>query len=246
MVATDPIDALADEHDQFDRMLTALKPEDWAAPSAAAGWTVADVVLHLTQSEELVSVSAGGDTSVFQRPDGVLLDDLMAQWVAAERGTPWPELLRRWQTARTASVARLRECPRGSRLSWAALPLSPRTLATTRIAEHWAHALDIADPLGLDYPDTDRLWHIAWLAQRTLPYAFAVAGQVGGPVRCELTAPSGATWTLGDPAAPSVIRGPATEFCRVGAQRLDPNTSTLTTEGPHADAALQVVRNYAV
>jgi hypothetical protein len=59
---------------------------------------------------------------------------------------------------------------------WAAVPLSARTLATTRLAEHWAHALDVTGPLDLDYPDTARLRNIAWLAHRTLPYAFATAG----------------------------------------------------------------------
>lgn len=43
-------------------------------------------------------------------------------------------------------------------------PHKPRTLATTRSAGHWAHALDITDPLGITYPDMDRLRHVAWLA----------------------------------------------------------------------------------
>lgn len=34
--------------------------------------------------------------------------------------------------------------------------LAPRTLATARLAEHWAHAQDIAVPLGIAYPDTAR------------------------------------------------------------------------------------------
>jgi uncharacterized protein (TIGR03084 family) len=101
-------------------------------------------------------------------------------------------------------------------------------LATTRLAEHWTHAQDIAGPLGIAYPDSARLRHIAWLGHRTLPYAFAIEGIDGGPVYCELTAPGGEIWDFGDPAAPSVITGPAAEFCRVGARRLGPGDSTLT------------------
>ena len=55
------------------------------------------------------------------------------------------------------------------------------TLATTRLAEHWAHGLDIAGPLGADFPDTGRLRHIAWLAHRTLPYALSLAGEPTRP-----------------------------------------------------------------
>ena len=65
--------------------------------------------------------------------------------------------------------------------------VKPATLATTRLAEHWAHGLDIAGPAGAEWPDTDRLRHIAWLAHRTLPYAFGLAGQppVPGALRAD-------------------------------------------------------------
>jgi uncharacterized protein (TIGR03084 family) len=123
--------------------------------------------------------------------------------------------------------------------------LRPAVLATTRLAEHWAHALDITAPLDLPYPDTDRLRHIAWLGHRPLPYAFAVDGLDAHDVFCELTAPDGATWQYGPPDADSMIRGPAGEFCRVGARRLRPDETSLVADGQHAAAALRVLRNYA-
>ena len=123
--------------------------------------------------------------------------------------------------------------------------LKPATLATTRLAEHWAHALDITEPLGIPFPDTDRLRHIAWLGHATLPYAFAVAGQEPHEVRCELTGPDGSSWRYGPEGAGSTISGPAGAFCRVGAHRLSPDESGLATSGPHAAAALRVLRNYA-
>ena len=62
-------------------------------------------------------------------------------------------------------------------MEWVAGRLSAMTLATTRLSEHWIHAQDIAMPLELSYPDDDRLWHIARLAHRTIPYAFMRAGR---------------------------------------------------------------------
>ncbi|MFI9509520.1 maleylpyruvate isomerase family mycothiol-dependent enzyme [Nocardia sp. NPDC052566] len=245
MVDDDPIDALAREHEQLDAVLARLPLATWDAPSAAPGWTVTDVLLHLAQSEEFVPVVAAHGEFV-QRPPGVELDQLMDMQVAGERGVTGPEVLERWRRACKASVATLRECPRDARLPWATVPLSPWTLASTRIAEHWAHALDITEPFGIDYPDTERLWHVARLAHRTLPYAFTVAGETGGPVRCELVGPNGDSWIFGDADAESVIRGSAAEFCRVGAQRLTAGKSLLSATGPYAAAALRVVRNYAV
>jgi uncharacterized protein (TIGR03084 family) len=238
-------DDLAAEHEQLDAVLAVLTPDMWARESAAAGWTVKDVVLHLAQSEEFVVASAAGQRSGFAREDGMPLDDLMDRLVAGERDAPADEVFTRWRNARRAALAALRGGSPTDRLEWAAAPLSPRTLATTRLAEHWAHALDITGPLSIEYPDTARLRHIAWLAHRTLPYAFATAGREAGPVRCELTGPDGERWEYGDAEAPSVISGPAGEFCRVGARRLAPEETTLVAEGPDAAAALRVLRNYA-
>ncbi|HEY7431582.1 MAG TPA: maleylpyruvate isomerase family mycothiol-dependent enzyme [Streptosporangiaceae bacterium] len=252
MTATGHRDAvysdLAAEQDRLDAVLGGLAAGDWDRPSAAAGWRVRDVVLHLAQTEELVIASAKGEAgSPFgRRSGGESIDDLAGRLVTAERGTPAAEVYQRWRTARRGALDALRACPPGTRLPWATIPLSPTTLATTRLAEHWAHGLDITGPLGISYPDTGRLRHVAWLAIRTLPYAFAAAGQTApGTVRCSLTAPDDSTWELGPDDAASVITGPAGAFCRVAAHRLDAAGSGLTATGPDGAAALRLLRTYA-
>jgi uncharacterized protein (TIGR03084 family) len=127
-----------------------------------------------------------------------------------------------------------------------AAPLKPATLATTRLAEHWAHGLDITGPLGISFPDTERLRHVAWLAHRTLPYALAVSGGQPHTVYCDLASPDGESrWQFGSPDADSTITGPAGAFCRVAAQRLAPEASGLHVTGSHGAEALRVVRTYA-
>jgi uncharacterized protein (TIGR03084 family) len=168
----------------------------------------------------------------------------MALLVAAQRDTP-RRIFQRWRTARVAAVAELRAADPAKQLRWVEAPLKPATLATTRLAEHWAHALDITGPLGIDLPDTDRLRHIAWLAHRSLTYAFSLAGQQDQQVYCELTGPDGATWEYGPAEAASRITGAAAAFCRVAAQRLAPEQSGLHAEGPYGATALSVLRTYA-
>ncbi|MCW2571585.1 MAG: wyosine base formation [Frankiales bacterium] len=243
-------DDLEAEQDRIESVLASLDDAAWTSPSAADGWSVADVVLHLAQTEEVVVASAAGASGLTEAPADTAaaatsMDEAMAQWVAAERTSP-AETFERWQRARRDAVAALRAADPDVRLPWAAAPLTPTTLATTRLAEHWAHALDIVGPLGIDFPDTERLRHIAWLAHRSLPYGFAVAAQEPHDVYCELTAPDGTNvWSYGDVATTSRITGSAGAFCRVGAQRLAPDASGLVTSGPYADAALRVLRNYA-
>ena len=244
----DVIDDLAAEQQAIDRMLADIDEAQWTTPSGADGWTIADVVLHLAQSEEAVVLSTNGTSLADALPEALVgatsMDDMMDRWVASERA-PGPQVFDRWRTASSAAVAALRAADPDTRLPWAAAPLKPAALATTRLAEHWAHALDLAQGLGVPYPDTDRLRHIAWLAHRTLPYAFTVAGEEPHDVYCELTAPDGEVWRFGDPENANRIAGAAGAFCRVGAQRVRPEDSGLVASSPHAEAALRVLRNYA-
>lgn len=240
----DVLDDLQAEHERLEALLAPLSDEQWDTPSAAEGWSVADVVLHLAQTEEAVAASAA------QRPlqmwSGVAgsVDDVAESAVRTERAGG-PAVLARWQAARRAALAALRAADPKARLPWVTGTLTPRALGTTRLAEHWAHGLDIAGPLGLPFPDTTRLRHVAWLGHRTLPYAFQVAGLEPREVACELTGPDGDTWSFGDLSCGAVIRGAAGEFCRVGAHRLTPDETSLVAEGPDAQAALRVLRNYA-
>ena len=118
------------------------------------------------------------------------------------------------------------------RLTWAAAPLKPATLATTRLAEHWAHGLDVTGPLGVPFPDTDRLRHVAWLAHGSLPYAFGLVGEEPREVRVDLAGPDGAAWGFGPATADSRIQGDAGAFCRVGARRLAPDDVGAGHRGP--------------
>ena len=226
-------------------ILGLLTRAQWQAESGADGWSVADVVLHLAQSDEAVAASADGADHREDVAGAGTVDDWAARLVEAERTTP-DLVFARWREARDTAVEALRAADPELPLPWVAGPMKPATLATTRLAEYWAHGLDITDPLGIDFPDSDRLRHIAWLAHRTLPYALSRAGEAPAAVRCSLTAPDEVTtWTFGPDDADSEITGPAGAFCRVAAQRLDPADSGLRATGPHGATALRVVRTYA-
>jgi len=226
-------------------ILGLLTQAQWQADSGADGWSVADVVLHLAQSDEAVAASADGADDRADVARAGTVDDWAARLVEAERTTP-DLVFARWREARDTAVEALRGADPELPLPWVAGPMKPATLATTRLAEYWAHGLDITDPLGIDFPDSDRLRHIAWLAHRTLPYALSRAGEAPAAVRCSLTAPDEVTtWTFGPDDADSEITGSAGAFCRVAAQRLDPADSGLRATGPHGATALRVVRTYA-
>ena len=240
-------DDLAAEQDRLDHILSGLDEAQWTSPSGAGGWTIADVVLHLAQSEEsvVVTLSGRGLRTSLGAMTGGTVEERVAEMVRAERAAP-EVVFGRWQRARQSALSALRAADPGQPVEWVTGPVKPATLATTRLAEHWAHGLDISGPLGIGFPDTDRLRHVAWLAHRTLPYAMMLAGEQPTEVWCELTAPDGGSaWQLGKPDADSAITGPAGAFCRVAVRRLDPADSGLTVTGPHGGTALRLLRTYA-
>ena len=53
-------DDLSAEQERLAGILGGLDEARWASASGAAGWTIADVVLHLAQSEESVVATASG------------------------------------------------------------------------------------------------------------------------------------------------------------------------------------------
>ena len=249
----DVVDALDAQQDELDALLAPLDAAQWQLPSLCAGWTIADVVIHLAQTNEMAVGSVHGrfNESIAALSEGLgpaaTVDDGVELMVARDRGTTAEALLARWRASAAAQVDALRSCDPHARLQWVAGDVSATTLTTTRLSETWIHAGDIAHGLGVELATTDRLWHIARLAWRTVPYAFARAGRPApGPVAFDLDGPNGASWRfVPDGGAPTTIRGDALDLCRVAGQRATADGTSLHGEGPDAAAVLELVRTYA-
>jgi uncharacterized protein (TIGR03084 family) len=246
----DVLDALAEQHAELDALLTGLDDNDWTvATPRCPGWNVADVVLHMAQTDEMAAASARGDIAqaLNMVRSGDNVDDGASRAVEQERGTAPADLLARWRAAAAAARDGLAAADPATRLPWVTNTLRPATLATTRLAECWIHTGDIADGLGRALAFPARVRHVAWLAWRTLAYAFEQAGEkLHGPVAVTLAGPDGSEWRFADDvAAVTTVAGPAEDWCMVAARRRDPADASLKAEGPDADAVLRLVRTYA-
>lgn len=243
---------LEQQQTELDGLLTHLDDEGWGRPSACAGWSVSDVVLHLAQSNEMATGSTRGELDAVLRrlldgaPPATNVDEGAEAMVLNERGRPPREVHERWQRSCSDLRDGLLAHQPGDRLQWVAGDVAARTLGTTRLAETWIHAGDVAAGLDVELEPTDRLWHIARLAWRTIPYAFQRAGaEPPGRVAFRLEAPSGAEWHFGDDDAPTVISGSGFELCQVAAQRRSAADTALEGTGPDAHRVLQLVRTFA-
>ena len=245
---------LGREGDQLWNAVAGLDDDGWATPTPAAGWSVATSVAHLLWTDEVAALAAAaGAPGAQEQWDAVVLAaiedplgyiDGQAHEVA--RLAP-AALLARWGKAREGLTRALREHPAGEKLPWFGPPMSPASMATARLMETWAHALDVYDALGIVPERTDRIRHVAHLGVRTRAFAFTVHDL---PVpaeepRVELVAPSGAAWTWGPEGATQSVAGSAWDFCLLVTQRVHRADTDLVATGADADRWLDIAQAFA-
>lgn len=245
------VEALDAEQRALGQLVAGLDTGAFLLPSRCPGWTVADVLLHLAQTNEFAVASVMGifPQAVHAGPDltdVANVDDWAALAVEAERPVDPADTGSRWAASATAQLDAFRTVEPSKRVPWVVGEMAARTLASTRLSETWIHSNDVAVGLGVAPVPSERLWHIARLAHRTIPYAFQEAGHdAPGEVAFVLEAPEGGEWTFGPPDAATVIRGPSVELCEVAGQRTGAADTSLRGQGPDAARTLELVRTFA-
>ena len=247
------LDALAAQHGDLWAMLAAAREEQFARPSPCDGWTVADVVVHLSQTDELARASLRGEftecLSRLTRGTGgaASVDEGAARMVELAGARSPVEIRDQWKAGAGALRAEFDRADPHARVRWVAGELSTFTLAATRLAEAWIHTGDIGSAWGIPPACDGRLQHISRLAWRTLPYAFSRAGrELHGAVAFDLIGPGDEHWRFDPEREPlTVISGRAEDLCAVAGRRVLASDTGLTGSGPDARAVLELVRTYA-
>ena len=240
---------LAAETAELDQVLAGLGAADWERPTPAAGWAVRDQVSHLAYFDEAAALAVT-DPDRFHAEAAALvaLSERFPDYVATRyRDLPAPELLSWFHGARDGLIAVFRAADPAVRLPWYGPAMSPASSATARIMETWAHGQDVTDTFSITRQPTARLRHVAHLGVRTFGHSFTLRGRPvpEAPVRVELGAPDGGTWTWGPAGAADTVRGPALDFCLVVTQRRNRADTALRTEGPVAAEWLSIAQAFA-
>lgn len=247
---------LVAEQQALDQFLQRVHEREWKLPTPAQGWTIQDTVSHLAATESFAASAIEDGQAFIDAANITDVEAWTAEGVAEGRTKRYQGVIEWWRNGRAAVVDALSRMEATDRVAWIATSVSAKTFATVRLMETWAHGLDIKaamdgrivleedeeDPSA----DTPRLRHIAWLAHRMLPYAFEQADHSypGGGIRVQLMGPKYARYVYGPEDAENVIKGTATDFCRVAVQRLDVTDTGLKAIGDEAEAALAVLRTY--
>jgi uncharacterized protein (TIGR03084 family) len=248
------LEDLRDETAELDSVLAALDEAGWHKETPAVGWDTHDTIAHLADTNDVMydSVTGGpndlfavvqeaASTGGYSAHDPQAVDLFTARQVEKGRGMAWMDVYMWWRSSCTRLYEMLGGLDPKEKYRWGPNMISPLSLCSARMMETWAHSLDVHEAAGVEYPDTDRIRHIAFLGLRAMPNAFTLESlEEPGPIRVELTSPSGEVWTMGPDDAPTVIRGTASDFCRVVARRdRDGSASRLQGEGPDAANAIK-------
>ncbi|MFC6715273.1 TIGR03084 family metal-binding protein [Branchiibius cervicis] len=230
------VDHLIAEGDELDRLVADLTPDQWRLATPAAGWSIAHQIGHLAWTDE-VALTAVTDPDSFGAVVAEAATDPLhfTDITAAQRANlPVAQLLSQWRAGRSKLAVALEHLPPDTAIPWFGPPMKPRSMATARLMETWAHGQDVADALGVRRVPTDRLKDIAHLGVRTRTFAYAINDlplPAAEPL-VELTAPSGELWVWGPQDATDRITGPAEDFCLAVTQRRElPDLALAATPG---------------
>ena len=235
---------LVAEQQGLDQSLQRAPDRDWKKKVGSRGWSAQDTIAYLWWAERHIARILTNEI----KPPKVLKEygSLEAfEQAGVENAKPKrpQEIIEQWRFARADVVDALSRMQGNDRIPWLNGKVSAQAFATMRLADTWTHGLEILTSLDKEITDTPRLRHIAWLGWATLPSAFKQASEkYPTPIRVELVGPGYARWVFGPEDSEEVIRGQASDWCRVVVGFVDAaDTNNLTATGDLAEAALRNV-----
>ncbi len=240
------IDDLAAETAALRQLLAPLSDADWQKATPAPGWTICDQVSHLAHFDQ-VAVTSATDPDRFAAEvarEGAISPDAIARRYHEMS----PADLADWfGRSRTELLVVFSGLDPAGRVPWFGPPMSVASALTARLMETWAHGQDIADTVGVPRAPTHRLRHVAHIGVGARAYSYAVnqLPMPAAPVRVELVAPSGESWTWGPADAGNRVTGPAIDFCLLVTQRRHRADTAVQATGPVAGEWLTIAQAFA-
>lgn len=242
-------DDLAAESAELRAVLAGLSEDQWRQDTPAAGWTIADQVSHLAYFDDVALRSAtepeafAAEKEAMDAEGGVDPDTIAARF----RDLSGADLLAWFDDARGRLTAAFRELDPSLRVPWFGPAMSAASSLTARIMETWAHAQDVYDTVAVVHEPSARLRHVAHIGVGARAFSYAAHGRPkpSAPVRVELAAPDGSTWTWGPEDAADCITGHALDFALLITQRRHRDDLTLEVVGEAAREWVEIGQAFA-
>lgn len=237
---------LVAEQQGLDQFLQRIDFRKWGQKTRVPRWSIRDHVSHLAAGEEIAfdAIAGGGKRLAELSTHLEAADDFGLEGLQHGRDMRVQQVIEWWRETRATVVDALSKMGGSEPIPWLNGDVTAQALASMRMADTWAHGLDLHDAVDEEPESSLRLRHIAALAHELLPQAFQDAGLDFEDIRIELRAPQYQKWVYGPEDATNLIRGDAAEFCTVAVGRLAPSDTGIEVEGDIAEQAMEIVRTY--
>jgi uncharacterized protein (TIGR03083 family) len=235
-------------------VITTLTDEEWARPSGCAGWSVKDLVAHMSSNyKEVVDPSPPP-----AEPIAVPAEEMMEMLVEPRKDWTNQQVLDEYLTYCDGAIAGLTAI-QDEPLASSPIPLADlgtyamHLLADAYAFDHYCHLrIDLLAPHGpierpVDAADDELLGPaIGWMLAGIPQMQPGLADHLHGRIRLVLTGPGGGTWDLAregdviaitapDGEAQTTVSSDAHEFVRWGTARI-PWREACTVTGDEAIA----------
>ena len=237
----DILSNLVAEQQLLDQYLQSIPVRNWNTKTTFKNWDITAHVSYLSAMEDLgynALKKKGSDFNKYKGPKG--LEKFEKEAIAKGKDMRPQDVIEWWRISRASVIETLAKCSPGKKLTWWKNEIDCRTFAVTKLAETWAHSLDVYESMNKDYEDTTRIEHVALYGWLNAEHATKLNKSKFQDLRIELIGPEYKAWQFGDENAKNSIKGSASDWCRVVTGRTSKGFKpTLTTEGLFASNFLK-------
>ncbi len=232
---------LVAEQQFLDQYLQSIPIRNWGLKTSYKNWDITAHVSYLAAIEDLTFNALKKNGTEFNKYKGPKGLEKFEKEAIKKGSTMRPQdVIEWWRMSRASVIEVLAKSPPGRKINWWKSELDHRSFATTKLAETWAHSIDIYEITKKDYSDTVRIEHVALFGWLNLEATSKQNKIKAKELRVELIGPEYRAWQFGNENSEDSIKGSASDWCRLVTGRLPKGAKpTLTAEGDFAQKFLK-------
>ncbi len=238
----DLLSSLVAEQQLLDQYLQSIPVRNWDTKTTFKNWNITNHVSYLAGLEDLAlnaMKKKGTDFNKYRGPKG--LDKFEKECINKGKEMRPQDVIEWWRLSRAKVVEILAKGSPGKKIKWWGNEIDYLTFSSTKLAETWAHGLDIYDSMKKDYEDTVRIEHVALYGWLNAEHTSKQNKVKFKDLRIELIGPEYRAWQFGNEKAENSIKGNASDWCRVVTGRTNKGFKpTLSVEGDFAKKYLKL------
>ena len=231
------LSALVAEQQLLDQYLQSIPLREWNNKTRYKSMTITDQVSYLAGSEDLAFNAIRKKGTFFTDYKGPNGPNKFAK-VQIDKGKKMrpQDVIEWWRLSRAKIIEVLAKSSQNREVEWWKHTWDMKTFVMWKLSETWAHSLDIFDVTKNDFNDTTRLEHISEFGWTQIPHISKINKIKDKDLRVELIGPEYKVWNFGPENAENIIKGNASDWCRLITGRSESLSKiSLTSSGQFAE-----------